>query len=425
MSMNEPLMPRPHHPFSKTNIPTIGPLGIGETNKPTHSPSKIPTKTPSSNPSSFPSKIPTAVPSTSSDATIEPTANPSIAPTIEPTTEPISSPPTTAPTGFRKLHFICFYNDDQRYITTFLSLTKYAKIMVKVILSVIESQLGTINYNETIYDPLPSLTRGGIINFDICNVFDTPLLSVNSDCPEYDSLTEDGGYVAIGTFGIISDEKLNEYQTKITTILASDDFRNIFTKKMNVEIGNTSTNARRLLEYNYFAAIEIKVIDPLNYTSTRYDNLSAKPANNSDTTMIVIIVVICSVILMIIVGIAMVLQSKKRKMNKNFRQTSEGFEGNVEMEQPNKNGEGIQDALTQNPQFEQRPEIDELQNVMNGDEFVNQINEAHDEEEMDADIIASVNQTAVPLDKQVDEMDIIAAINETPIGEIMQTFERE
>ena len=55
--------------------------------------------------------------------------------------------------------------------------------MVKVILSAIETQLGPTNYNESIYDPFSSWKRGGIMDFDICNVFDTSLLSANDDCP--------------------------------------------------------------------------------------------------------------------------------------------------------------------------------------------------------------------------------------------------
>ena len=244
---------------------------------------------------------------------------------------------------------------------------------------------------------------------------------------------DDDEYVAIGTFGIISNEKLNEYQKKLTEILVSDDFRVTFTKKMNDEIGNNTATARRLLDYNHFEAVTIEVIDPLNHTLTRDDNLSGVDSNNGGITIIIIVIVVSVVILVIIIGIIMVLRNKKRKINEKMGQTIEGFEGhhmegNVEMEQANNNEEGIQDALTQNPPNDQREEVDDelIQNVINSDEsLVNQINKTHNEEEMDADIIASVNQTLLGVDpvdnEQMDdyEMDIIAAINETNNGEII------
>eukprot|EP01084_Bolivina_argentea_P093649 168394_1 len=209
------------------------------------------------------------------------------------------------------------------------------------------------NYNEVEYNQLTPWKRAGIIDFTICRVFNAELIINNIDCPSYSNGAYDATYIAIGKFGIVANNAINQYKNDVIEGVTSNMFKNIFAQNMNNRIYNiTSKHTRRILsEFKIFEAIHIDVIDPLNFTVSTSTVATTKILRTVNTvavhvltfhskeqnaTLITIIVVIS--ILFVITIILLMIYIKQLKKGNDDNNDKE-----IEMAiAPNAN-EGMQD----------------------------------------------------------------------------------
>lgn len=249
--------------------------------------------------------------------------------------------PTTSPTSSGMLQFVCYFNDD----SIRLSLSVYAKIMVDMILDTIPPfLLHSINYEETEYNPLAPWKRGGISDFNICYIFHSGVQTMDTGCPSYihtDIEDDNGDSIAIGLFGIVADESLISYQTRIIEIMTSQSFKTEFDKNMNNGLSNISTNSsdRRLISYDSFNAVRIGVFDPLNvslstssWSTTDIEKNILKDDNIKSDDSILIISIVCGIILLVIIFIAIAFLRKCEQRTRNAKQETDGNDYNPKLE---------------------------------------------------------------------------------------------
>ena len=246
----------------------------------------------------------------------------------------MSNIPTFSPTKFRRLHFFCRYYDDIMAALRYLSLADYGRLMIQAILYSIQTvfQRG-IDYDAAIPSADVPWRRGGVRDFVICSLFDSPL---QSDCPVYDQAADlaDNEYMVIGFFGIVADQQFNAYKDRILNILTDDNFRDTFTQTMNEELGNI-TSRRRLLEYSSFEAREVNVVDPLNDTIFGMDITTTgqpegrlnKETESSDTIMIIVFVIFLSIVV-ISIGAYILFRKHKARNDEVLGQTQKEIEMN-------------------------------------------------------------------------------------------------
>eukprot|EP01084_Bolivina_argentea_P055974 102514_1 len=251
-------------------------------------------------------------------------------------------------------------------------------------------------------------TRAGILNFDICAVFNDIELNGNDNCPLYQSFDSDrkSKYKAIATFGIITDQSLNKYKNYLMTTMMTDNFMNVFQSNMNNalndEINLTQQRRRILLDKNdNFEVISIEIIDPLNVTkNTEYDDSQiSKRENNYDETIILLIIIILSTLCLIVFVVIFVYYKKSKNKQMNL-----GKEGEIDQQIEMNQGEE-----------RQKQDIEGNANGMTGkhdadDLVVNAMIKQNDDDE----IVAIVNRTKNHQDS--DDDDLVEIINQTESG---------
>eukprot|EP01084_Bolivina_argentea_P104574 187240_1 len=433
---------RTEHPsVTPTQIPSILP-----TINPTNIPSTIPTSNPTTSPTSNPTTSPTSNPSKTqtNQSTITPSVDPTKSPSDIPSTLPtniqsntVSTSPsinpmilsTNVPTSQRKgLYIICHYNDNKDYIIQFITLFNYAKTMMNVILSSVQStSLQPINYESSVNNEVTAWKRAGIFDFTICTVFDTMLS--NQNCPSYTNIVKESQYIAFGTFGIVVDNELSVYKQWIIKQFESAELTNEVTLNMNDKLDNITsvTRTRMLLSdvYNSFEMFKIEIIDPNDTTisiistidngESKDNNLHSSNKSNTDIHIFIIVTVVICLILIIVT--ACVLYFKKSNIY-NDNAEGEGEYNDVDIEMHGR--EGIdEDVITKHADIDKI--IDAMKiNDVNVDQVVNIINNTHDvERNADEDIIDIINQrqeTHSMHANNVDEGDIIEALNQTYKG---------
>eukprot|EP01083_Nonionella_stella_P148318 469251_1 len=426
-SLNPSSDPSIHPSVNPSNKPTSNPSTFPSTGKPTHypsvspqvvrkpsvSPTKDPAQQPTGPPSKYPTKLPTDAPTDkptrgpTDDPTEYPTRVPSNSPTQNPATVPslqtttstefptnnpitfirTSNAPSGSPitAGRRTLYFLCIYEDDKDFVTTYLSLSHYAHIMVDAIVYAMRTlTVQSIYYHE--------VGTAGIVNFVICGVFNTELS--NRDCASYSNHAssrkeDDNRYIAIGSIVIAADHAINMYQEWLIDVMTSDALKDAFTRHMNRKLTNSTANARRLLEYNRFKAVNINVMNPSNDTMTTTDNELEFGDSHNDTTsnrvtMIIIIIVCVSIVIVLLISLVWM------RMNRpNNKAEPKGFEMNQLVVEQRSVAENV------------------TQNIVNGE------SQYEDDADSDEEIIEAVNETLMEDNGNDDEGVIVNSVNET------------
>eukprot|EP01084_Bolivina_argentea_P074144 134522_1 len=401
-----------------TSDPTINP-SVYPTSNPTVYPTHIPTNPtngPTFYPTFYPSNIPTFNPTIA--PTILPTDNPSLYPTsitslpsISPTpthttnfpTIITSNIPTLSPTTQKRLHFICYYKDDEDILTK-LTLSEYGNKFMNIIIKTIESITSeAFYYNKATKNALNPWIKGGVLNFTICNIFDTELDNVNFECPVYLKNSNEKNkniFISVGVFDIISDNELNQYQEWIVSNLESQSFKNMFTENMNDELTETISTRRRLLEYDAFKAIRFMIVDPMN------DKVSEEQTDGE--TIILIVVIIGVLFVLIILSLLVYLKYKKQsKEQEGIPDNKQNMEQEIEMNE-------LQNIDGHMHQQEKRDTVDK-NDVVNLMENMNDV-------EMDGDVVNMVNDTNIvygeSVNDDVDDNEIVKEVNETAFGQV-------
>ena len=305
-------------------------------------------------------------------------------------------PPTKAPTSYRQLHFICKYKDNKDFITTYLSLSSYADILKNIILNVIPSfLLHPIEYNETDSKSLATWKRGGIIDFLICNIFDSELGNIDFECPSYSlTTTEDDTYSAIGIFAIVADEAISSYQDRITEIMISSSFQQKCSENMNERLNNETNNGRRLLSYDSFDIISVEIIDPQNYTILDEEMLNG---GNDNMDINVVLLIVGSIMMICIIIGCIIFYLKKRQKTETIKEHTEGgmvgHEHGVEMKEIDREIHGEVEGVGDNGNTANEQEailvqeMDEMDNLPNlPQEENNELDEVKPEDDIRKDV---------------------------------------
>ena len=336
--------------------------------------------------------------------------------------------PTSSPTQSKQLGFICYYEDNRDYVTTYLSLSIYAKIMVDAILDTIPTfLLQSVHYEETQRNELALWKRGGIVDFFVCYIFDSELTNASDQC-DYDlpiNIEGNYQYIAHGLFKIVADEALSLYQDRIIEVMTSENFKVVFNRNMNDRMGNiTNNNIRRLEEYESFNMIQIQAFDPLNVSrmiTTQSEQYTPGFSYDNPGTLdsLSLIIIVCGALLFIIVCILGLWRNRVRQKNKDSKEGTEGVQYNSEIQMSEKGnevkegGEGFE--ITQNDYLDENDRVDVMPETQ--DLFAELDNDVEDEHLAALDEIGSVNNNATAIGHEqttaVIDDDIIHAVNAT------------
>eukprot|EP01084_Bolivina_argentea_P248184 415128_1 len=416
-----------------TDSPTVNP---------TIYPSIFPTKYPTINPSITPISLPTKLPP--NNPTKSPSFNPTVFPSKYPTVSPVmlrtSTTATTSVIGttslFHEYHliFVCHYNDDngEHYKSLIQLITAYASIMDTQILDAFQN--------------IKDEDDGDISEFTMCTLFNDQKLTNICDSFELnDKLpVDDAEYVAIASFTIVHVENaLNQFQQSIIMKMQSDEFKNIFTTKMNSALQDIKLDMRRRnLLQNNFEAVAVQIIDVLSNTSTSKDPISQQ-SDKSDVVLVISISVVVGFLLICILGIiivvALIYYKKKQRLHK-INDMEGGINQNVKHKNKYQhNNEGMNELFTGNDEIHNVELIKSVSNVakdakeinnIDDDDIIQEINETKIGSEenalMEAEMAKPMKQTAgyhedfneINGDEMLqNDVDIIHSINQTNIGE--------
>eukprot|EP01083_Nonionella_stella_P268629 908266_1 len=318
--------------------PSKSPLPPGVTHNPSNQPSLQPSVSPSADPSNVPSHAPSRAPlmpgvtHSPSDAPSTQTSQPSESPERSPTSEePTKAPQESVDTTtgdsssmHLKLFLICKYNDQPTTVyTIYMTLSQYAEIMVDAVLLSIKSvTYHSIEYEDNDSWQYAEWNKAGIVDFKMCKIFNN--VQLTDYCMSYDDLLDDssedtdGEYTAIATFGIVSDQALNAYQTYIKNQLMSNAFQQAFELNMNQALNdeiNANQRRRSLLDDSlHFEVVSIQIVDPTDISTTEYDD--SKSFGNDDTEITTIILIVALVLIVILMSIVAMFYAKKRNVEK-------------------------------------------------------------------------------------------------------------
>eukprot|EP01083_Nonionella_stella_P302236 1041292_1 len=400
------------HPTASTQHPTDVP-NISHTNNPT--------RMPSVNPSTSPSNVPT-----SSPITIFPSSNPTISPT--------TLSPTLSPSSMRlDLFLICKYVDKPiTFYTIYITLSRYAEIMVDAVFTSIKSvTYHAIDYEDNESWQYAEWNKAGIRDFKMCKIFNN--VQLTDHCVSYDDLLHDssedsedtdGEYTAVATFGIVSDQALDAYQSYISNQLMSNAFRQAFEWNMNQAL-NDETNAnqrRRILldDTVNFEVVSIRIVDPMDITTTEYDDSNSfGNDNDAGRTTIILIVTLVSIVLLV-AAVAILMHYRNAKKRNGEKEEEGKIDKAIQMKELNQlihndkmnankvDAEGGVYPVTGDIVFDHG---DVEQQEHNDDDIVAAVNETPGKNMKDEDVINAINKT---LGKELDDMRIEENVNRSP-----------
>eukprot|EP01084_Bolivina_argentea_P199951 342002_1 len=172
------------------------------------------------------------------------------------------------------------------------------------------------DYNETETMRYLHWKRAGLFDFRICSIFAD--VALDEVCPTYvfDSDDSDVDYTAIGVFGVVVAEALEQYETYLTNTMMGDQFKEVFNDQMNAQLhaagaGDDDTDrfeAQMIEIFNTSSSISYSDSDDSNEEGTTQNNPEAETM-----TIVIIVLIVLLLIIAALSGLVYYVQQAKYK----------------------------------------------------------------------------------------------------------------